>query len=90
MVVIDRVGKCLKSAPFVEDLVARGPAIFMEVGNEVIARREALMAAVDVALEVGLPFDAKTHLRDLLLRPLFDDFVVHCRGIHWREWNLSK
>ena len=59
---------------FVEDGVARGPAMFMEVGGKVIARREALMAAVDAALEAGLPFDAKTRLCDLLLGPLFDDF----------------
>ena len=59
---------------FVEDAVARGPAMFMEVGDKVIARREALMAAVDAALEAGLPFDSKTRLCDLLLGPLFDDF----------------
>ena len=59
---------------FVEDVVARGPATFMEVGDEVIARREALMAAVDAALEAGLPSDAETRLRDLLLGPLFDGF----------------
>ena len=59
---------------FVEDVVARGPAMFMEVGDEVIARREALMAAVDAALEAGLPSDAETRLRDLLLGPLFDGF----------------
>ena len=59
---------------FVEDVVARGPAMFMEVGDEVIARWEALMAAVDAALEAGLPSDAETRLRDLLLGPLFDGF----------------
>ena len=60
---------------FVEDAVARGPAMFMEVSDKVSARREALMAAVDTALEAGLPFDAKmTRLCDLLLGPLFDDF----------------
>ena len=59
---------------FVEDVVARGPAMFMEVGDEVIARREALMAAVDAALEAGLPSDAETRLRDVLLGPLFDGF----------------
>ena len=59
---------------FVEDVVARGPAIFMEVGDEVIARREALMAAVDAAREDGLPSDAETRLRALLLGALFDGF----------------
>ena len=58
----------------VEDVVARGPAMFMDVGDEVIASREALMAAVDAALEAGLPSDAETRLRDLLLGPLFDGF----------------
>ena len=59
---------------FIEDVVARGPAMFMEVGDEVITRLEALMAAVDAALEAGLPSDAETRLRDLLLGPLFDGF----------------
>ena len=83
---------------FVEDVVAPGPAMFMEVGGKAIARREALMAAVDAALEAGLPFDAKTRLRDLLLGPVSGDpparkkpFQVKVkvdadlRGyIHWR------
>ena len=59
---------------FIEDVVVRGPAMFMEVGDEVIARREALMAAVDAALEAGLPSDAETRLLDLLLGPMFDGF----------------
>ena len=59
---------------FVEDVVARGPSMFMGVGDEVIARREALMAAVDTASEAGLPSDVKTRLCDLLLEPLFGDF----------------
>ena len=46
----------------------------MEVGDEVIARREALMAVVDAALEAGLPSDDETGRRDLLLGPLFDGF----------------
>ena len=46
----------------------------MEVGDEVIARWEALMAAVDATLEAGLSSDAETRLRDLLLGPLFDGF----------------
>ena len=48
--------------------------MFMEDGDEIVARREALMAAVDAALEAGLPSDAETRLRDLLLGPLFDSF----------------
>ena len=59
---------------FVEDVMAREPEMFMKVGGEVIARREALMARVDIALEAGLPPDAETCLRDLLLGPLFDGF----------------
>ena len=46
----------------------------MEVGDEVIIGREALMAAVDAALEADLPPDAETRLRDLLLGLLFDVF----------------
>ena len=58
----------------VADVVAREAAIFVEVGDEVIARREALMAAVDAALEAGLLSDAETRLCDLLLGPLLDGF----------------
>ena len=63
---------------FVKDTVVRGPATFMEVGDDVITRRQALRAAVDAALEAGLPSDAKTRLRNILLGPLFDDF---CRSL---------
>ena len=59
---------------FVEDVVVLGPAMFMVVGDEVIDRREALRVAVDAALEAGLPSDAETCRRDLLLGPLFDGF----------------
>ena len=45
---------------FVEDVVTRGPSMFMEVSNEVIACREALMVAMDAALEAGLSSDAET------------------------------
>ena len=74
----------------VEDEVARGPVMFMEVSEEVIDRREALMAAVDAVLEAGLPFDAETRLRDLLLGPLLMVFADHCWRIHRRGRNLSK
>ena len=63
---------------FVEGVVARGPAMLMVVGDEVIVGRETLMAAVESALEAGLPPDAETRLRDLLLGPLFDGF---CRSL---------
>ena len=59
---------------FVEDVLARGPPMFMEVGDEVVARREALVAAEDAALDADLPSDAETRLRDHLLGPLFDRF----------------
>ena len=59
---------------FVGDVLARGPGMFMEVGDEVVARREAVVAAVDAALDADLPSDAETRLRDLLLGPLFDGF----------------
>ena len=65
---------------FVEDGVARGPVMFMEVDDEVIVRREALMASVDAALEADLPSDAETRLRDLLLGPLFDSFRQSLSG----------
>ena len=59
---------------FVEDVVARGPTMFLEVDEKVTDRREALMVAVDAALEAGLPPDAETRLRDLLLEPRFNGF----------------
>ena len=59
---------------FVEDVVARGPAMFMEVGEEVVDRRKALMVAVDAAFEADSPPDAETRLRDLLLQPCFEGF----------------
>ena len=49
--------------------------MFMGVGEEVTARREAPMATLDTALEAGLPSDAETRVRDLLLRgPPIDGF----------------
>ena len=59
---------------FVEDVVAGGAAMFVEVVDEVIARRKALMAAVCAALEASLPSDPETRLRDLLLATMFDGF----------------
>ena len=59
---------------FVEDVVARGPTMFMYVGEEVIDCGEALMATVDAALKAGLPPDAEIRLRNLLLEPRFDGF----------------
>ena len=59
---------------FVEDVVARRPVMFREVGDEAVTRREALMVAVDAALETGLPSDAETRLRYLLPGSLFDGF----------------
>ena len=59
---------------FVEDVVVLEPAMFMVVGDEVTARRETLRAAVDAALDAGLPSHAETCRRDLLLGPLFDGF----------------
>ena len=40
---------------FYETLVSHGPAIFVEAREEMAARREALMGALRVAVEVGLP-----------------------------------
>ena len=58
----------------VENVVAYRSVMFREVGAEKIVRREALMVAVYAALETGLPSDAETCLRDLLLEPLFNGF----------------
>ena len=69
----DKVAAAMESRDeFVEDVVARGPPMFMEVGDEVIARREALMADVDAALEAGLPSDAETRLPRCGVGPVVD------------------
>ena len=62
----------------------------MEVGDEAIACREALMEAVDAALEAGLLSDDETCRRDLLIGPLLFCFRPSCREIYRRGWNLSK
>ena len=40
---------------FYETLVSHDPAMCMKAGEEVAARREALMGTLRVAVEVGLP-----------------------------------
>ena len=59
---------------FCETLVSHGPAMFMETGEEVVARREALVAALRVAVEVGLPEGCVAELEEIVLGECFDAF----------------
>ena len=59
---------------FCETLVSHGPAMFMEAGDEVAARREALVGALRVAVEVGLPEGCVAELEEIVLGECFDAF----------------
>ena len=57
-----------------ETLISHGPATFMEAGEEVAARREALVGAFRVAMEVGLPEGCMADLEEIMTRGCFDAF----------------
>ena len=57
-----------------ETLVSHGPAIFMEAGKEVAARPEALVRALRLAVEVGLPVGCVVELEEIVLGECFDAF----------------
>ena len=59
---------------FCETLVSHGPATFMEAGEEVAARREALVGALRVVVKVGLPGGCVAELKDIVLGECFDAF----------------
>ena len=59
---------------FCETLVSHGPAMFMEAGGEVVARHEALVDALHVAVEVGLPEGFMAELEGVVLGECFDAF----------------
>ena len=59
---------------FCETLVSHGPAMFMEAGEEVAGRREALVGALRVAVEVGLPERCVAELEEIVLGECFDAF----------------
>ena len=59
---------------FCETLVSHGLAMFMEAGEEVAARREALVGALRVAVEVGLPEGCEAELEEVVLGECFDAF----------------
>ena len=48
--------------------------MFMEAGEEVAVRREALVGALRVAVEVGLPEGCVAELEEILLGECFDAF----------------
>ena len=55
---------------FCKTLVSHSPAILMEAGEEVAARREALVGDLRVAVEVGLPEGCVADQEDILLESL--------------------
>ena len=59
---------------FYETIVSHGPAMFMETGEEVAARREALACALRVAVEVGLPEGCMAELEEIVLGECFNAF----------------
>ena len=59
---------------FCETLVSHGSAMFMEAGEEVAARREALVGALRVAVEVGWPEGGVAELEEIVLGECFDAF----------------
>ena len=59
---------------FCETLVSHGPAMSMEAGEEVAARREALVGALRVAVEVGLSGGCVAELEEIVLGECFDPF----------------
>ena len=75
---------------FVEDVVARGPEMFMEVGDEVIARREAMVVAVELRWGLACRLTPRLVYVISYLDRCLVVFVDHCRGIHRRGCNLSK
>ena len=68
---------------FVEDVVARGPTMSMDAGEEIIDRREALMATVDAALEVCRLTPRLVYVISRLNRVL-RIFADYCRRTHRR------
>ena len=59
---------------FHETLVSHGPAMFVEAGEEVTARREALVCALHVAVEVGWPEGCVAEIEEIVLGECFDAF----------------
>ena len=50
-----------------ETLVSHGPAMFVEAGEEVAARREALVSVLRESVEVGLPEGCVAELEEIVL-----------------------
>ena len=59
---------------FCETPVSHAPAMFMEVGEEVAAKREAMVGALRVAVKVWLPEGCVAELEEILLGECFDAF----------------
>ena len=59
---------------FVRRLYRTARLFFMNAGEEVAARREALVGALGVAVEVGLPEECVAELEQIVLEECFDAF----------------
>lgn len=55
-------------------LVSRGLDMFMKAGEEVAARREALVGGLSVAVETGLPEGCVAELEEIVVGECFDAF----------------
>lgn len=69
--------KCVPTAveprdELVEGVVERSPVMLLEVGDTMIARREALVRIADAVLGDSLPPDTEARSHHLLLELLFD------------------
>ena len=74
------------SDEFCETLVAHGPAMFMEAGEEVAARHEALVGALRVAVEVGLPEGCVAELEEIVLGECWTRFGGPLGVRRWHAW----
>ena len=59
---------------FCETLVSHGQAVFIEAGEEVAARREALVDALCVAVKVELREGCLAELKGIVLGECFEAF----------------
>ena len=74
------------SDEYCETLVSHGPAMFMEAGEEVATRREALVGASRVAVEAGLPEGCVAELEDIVLETALTRFGGPLRVRRRHAW----
>ena len=71
---------------FCETLVSHGPAMFMEAGEEVAVKHEALVGVLRVAVEVGLQRGAWRNWRRLCWEKALARFGGPLRVRRWHAW----